>query len=255
MDNRHMTCDGLNVLVTGASRGIGRACAVALGRAGARVAAHGFANAERAREVAEMAGNGSQAFLADLSDPHAPGRLVDEVLESFGGLDVVVNNAGVSLEMPLDLDEDAWLSRWEKTMAINVRAVEAISRRAIRHFSARGGGRLIHIASRAAFRGDTPDYVAYAASKGAVVALSRTLARGLGKLGITSFVIAPGWVRTDMAAEFIEKHGEEPVLNEIALPRLTEPEDVAPMVVFLASGLGDHATGTSIDINAASYVR
>ncbi len=246
---------GKNVLVTGASRGIGRAIALRMAAAGARVAVHGFSNLERATAVAAAAGNGAHAFAADLADRRAPGILFDEVVSRFGRVDVLVNNAGISLEMPISMPDDKWELAWEKTMAVNVRAVEILTRRAVRHFGKIGGGRLIHIASRAAFRGDTPDYVAYAASKGAVVALSKTIARGLGKQNIMSFVIAPGWVRTDMAAEFIERHGEEQVTGTLALPRLTEPDDIAPMVVLLASGMADHATGTSIDINAGSYVR
>lgn len=252
-----MTLDlsGRTALVTGASRGIGRAVALALGAAGARVAVHGFSNGAAARAIASEAGNDSRAYLADLADAEAPGVLFDTVASDFGKVDILVNNAGISLHMPISMSEVDWLDSWERTMAVNVRAVELLSRRAIGHFIPRGGGRIIHIASRAAFRGDTPDYMAYAASKGAVVALSKTIARGFGKEEIKSFVIAPGWVRTDMAADFIEKHGEAQVLDTLALPALTEPADVAPMVVLLASGLADHATGTSIDINAGSYVR
>ena len=116
------------------------------------------------------------------------------------------------------------------------------------------GGRIINIASRAAFRGDTKDYLAYAASKGGMVSLTRSIARAWGKQGIVAFTIAPGWVMTDMAKQFIAQNGDEVVLNELALAELTQPKDVAPTVVFLASGLSDHATGCTIDINAGSYV-
>ena len=116
------------------------------------------------------------------------------------------------------------------------------------------GGRIINIASRAAFRGDTKDYLAYAASKGGMVSLTRSIARAWGKQGIVAFTIAPGWVMTDMAKQFIAQNGDEVVLNELALAELTQPSDVAPTVVFLASGLSDHATGCTIDINAGSYV-
>jgi NAD(P)-dependent dehydrogenase (short-subunit alcohol dehydrogenase family) len=125
---------------------------------------------------------------------------------------------------------------------------------AIQHFKTRQSGRIINIASRAAFRGDTAEFLAYAASKGGVVSLSRSIARAFGKDGITCFVVAPGWVKTDMAEDSIKEYGEEFILQGNALDRLTEPEDIAPMVTLLASGLADHATGTSIDINAASYV-
>jgi NAD(P)-dependent dehydrogenase (short-subunit alcohol dehydrogenase family) len=140
-------------------------------------------------------------------------------------------------------------------MAVNLTASGVLAREAVRHFATRGGGRIVFIASRAAFRGDTPEYLAYAASKGGMVSLSRSIARGFGKQGVKSFVIAPGFTRTEMAEEFIARYGEAYAMKDIALDRMTEPRDIAPLVVFLASGLADHCTGTSIDVNAASYVR
>ena len=137
---------------------------------------------------------------------------------------------------------------------MNTRAQGLLCKLAIDHFSKRGGGRIINISSRAAFRGDTGDYLAYGASKGAIVALTRSIARYYGKKNITAFNIAPGFVRTDMAQDFMDLYGEEYALNDIALNKLTEPQDLAPMIVLLASGLADHATGCTIDINAASYV-
>ncbi|MGB5303332.1 MAG: SDR family oxidoreductase, partial [Gemmatimonadota bacterium] len=147
-----------------------------------------------------------------------------------------------------------WREDWDLTMAVNLRAVELLSRLAIDHFQQHDGGRIINIASRAAFRGDTPEYMTYAASKGGVVALTRSMARGFGKAGICAFVVAPGFVRTEMAQEVIDEHGEERVTGDLALDRLTEPADVAPLVVLLASGLADHATGGTFDVNAGSYV-
>lgn len=252
-----MTIDlsGRTALVTGASRGIGRAIALALAESGARVLVHGASNMDLARQVATICGRGAVPIQADLSRPEAPASLFESAVEAVGRLDVLVNNAAVALEMPLSMSDADWTAAWDRTMAVNARAAEMLSRKAVVHFSEHGGGRMIHIASRAAFRGDTPDYITYAASKGAMVAMSRSIARGFGKSGVCSFVIAPGFVRTDMAADFIERYGEAHVANDLALTRLTEPEDIVPMVVLLASGLADHATGTSIDINAASYVR
>ena len=139
-------------------------------------------------------------------------------------------------------------------MAINLRAVELLCRLGIRHFQEHGGGRIINVASRAAFRGDIPEYMAYAASKGGVVALTRSIARAFGKDGICAFVIAPGWVRTQMAQDFIDEYGEEAATKDLALDRMTEPADLAPLVVLLASGLADHSTGGTFDVNAGSYV-
>ncbi len=244
----------MNVLVTGASRGIGRAVAKALAASGATVGVHYNASAALAEALAEELGRGSRAFQADLADTRSYGKLFEEVLEAFGHLDVLVNNAGVAQHAPLDGPLQDWVASWQRTLTVNLTAAGALSREAVRHFVTRGGGRIIFIASRAAFRGDAPDYLAYAASKGGMVSLSRSVARGFGKDGVKSFVIAPGYVRTDMAQDFIDAYGEEVAVNDLALTTLTEPEDVAPMVVLFASGRADHATGCTVDINAGSYV-
>ncbi len=245
---------GRRALVTGASRGIGRAIAGALIASGARVAVHYHSQRDAAAAVAKS-GPGSIAVDCDLADPDACAALVDRVADQLGGLDLLVNNAGIALESPVDAPTTEWVSAWETTMAVNLTAAAILARGAIRHFAARGDGRIVFIASRAAFRGDTPDYLAYAASKGGMVALSRSIARGFGREGIKSFVVAPGFTRTEMADAFIDRYGEEYAMKDMALDRMTEPRDIAPLVVFLASGLADHCTGTSIDVNAASYVR
>lgn len=248
---------GKRILVTGGGRGIGRALCVSLAESGARVAVHYGSSKQAAEELAAEIGGGSQAFCAPLDDIAATEKMFDEVARAFGGLDVLVNNAGVAIESPLEKDAFAYAADWDRTMAINLRSAGLLTRRAIAEFRKNDpqGGRLIHIASRAAFRGDTELFVAYAASKAGMVAMSRTLARALGREGITSFVIAPGWVRTDMAEEGIELYGEEFLTKDNALKGMARPEDIAPMVTLLASGLADHATGTSIDINSGSYVR
>ncbi|MEZ4701858.1 MAG: SDR family oxidoreductase [Rhodothermales bacterium] len=244
------------VLVTGASRGIGAALAKALAGAGARVGIHYNRRRDEAEALAASLGAEHPLLQADLADPHACARLWDEAAAALGGVDVLVNNAGVSPHMALDADLDAWLRDWELTMGVNLRAAEILSRSAVAHFRQQpAGGRIIHIASRAAFRGDQPEYITYAASKAGMVALSRSIARAFGKEGVRSFVVAPGFTRTEMAQEFIDAFGEHHVIKDLALERLTEPEDIAPLVVLLASGMADHATGTSIDVNAGSYVR
>jgi 3-oxoacyl-[acyl-carrier protein] reductase len=243
------------VLVTGASRGIGRAIATQMGAAGATVAVHYNRKKAAADTLTQTIGNKARSFQADLIEPLACTRLFDTVVNTLGHIDVLVNNAGIAIKAPLDVSDTNWLNAWDDTLAVNLRATGLLCRAAILHFQEREtGGRIINVSSRAAFRGDTAEYLAYAASKGGMVALTRSIARGYGKQGIKAFDVAPGFVRTEMAQEFIDTYGESYVRNDLALTRMTEPQDVAQVVVFLASGLADHSTGTSIDVNAGSYV-
>lgn len=246
---------GKIILLTGASRGIGAAIARALGTTGATVALHYGNSRDAAEQLAEAIGNDSRAFGADLRTTQNCEGLIMAVLAAYGRIDVLINNAGIALPIALDASLPTWESAWQDTLQVNLVAAAALCKLSLPHFIQQGNGRIIHIASRAAFRGDTPDFMAYAASKGGMVALSRSIARGYGKQGVKSFVVAPGFTRTDMAADFIEKYGEAYVVNDLALNSLTNPSDIAPTVVFLASGLMDHATGCTIDINAGSYVR
>ncbi|HEX8234048.1 MAG TPA: SDR family oxidoreductase [Caulobacteraceae bacterium] len=246
---------GKSVLVTGAGRGIGAAIARGMASAGARVAVHYGKSAEAAERLAAEIGGGAEAFAADLARPMEAEGLWRAVRERFGRVDVLVNNAGIAVASPLDQPTEDWVRDWDATMAVNLTAAAVLCREAVRDFARQGAGRIVNIASRAAFRGDTPEYMAYAASKAGLVALTRTIARGFGKTGVTAFVVAPGFTRTEMAQDFIDRYGEAFAVNDLALARLTEPEDVAPTVVFLASGLADHATGSVVDINAGSYVR
>jgi NAD(P)-dependent dehydrogenase (short-subunit alcohol dehydrogenase family) len=243
------------ILVTGAAGGIGEHIVRRLAECGATIAVHYNQKTEQAERLAKIVGNGSKPFHADLADPRKAVALFHSVLDLYGRLDVLVNNAGVYLRNPNDRNIDEWLVDWKRTIAINLTAAGVLSREAVNYFKEQEGGRIIHIASRAAFRGDYEDYFAYAASKGGMVALSRTIARTYGQYNIKSFVVAPGFVRTPIVDEYIRKHGNRSIMDELALNELTKPEDIAPTVVFLASGLMDHATGCTIDINAASYVR
>ena len=246
-----MTIDlsGKTILVTGAGRGIGKAITSSLLDAGATVAAHfGSTVPTEHPRCAHY-----QADLVSIADV---AQLFAMVEEDHGRIDGLVLNAGVAISAPINSGTDAWLEAWDRTMRVNLRATEYLTRRMIAHTAGRDGvGRIVYVASRAAFRGDTPDYLAYAASKAGVVAIARSVARGCGREGLRSFVVAPGFTRTDMAADFIEAYGEDYATQNLATERLTEPEDIAPTVTFLLSGYADHATGATIDINAASYVR
>lgn len=249
----HIDLTGKVVLVTGASRGIGAEIARAMAGSGATVAVHYSASEAEAVEVATACGPSARAFKADLGDAADCVALWTEVVKVLGRVDVLINNAGVAQAVD-DPSIERWLAVWDRTVDVNLRAAALLCHLACGHFRDNGGGRIVNISSRAAFRGDQPEYVAYAASKGGMVALTRSIARGFGKDGIVAFNIAPGFVRTAMAQDFLDQYGEDYATFDIALSRLTEPRDVAPTVVFLASGLADHATGATIDINAASYV-
>ena len=252
----HTDLSDQTVLVTGASRGIGRATATALAEAGATVAVHYGRSADAAGEVAATCGEEARPFQADLSTLDATNSLIDRVVNAYGQLDTLVLNAGVAVPAPMDASTERWADAWSETMHVNLRAPELLCRHTLRHFQRQqpSGGRIVGVASRAAFRGDTPDYVTYAASKAGLVALTRSIARGFGDDGVKAFTVAPGFTRTDMAQDFIDEYGEEHATKDLALDRLTEPSDVASVIVFLASGQADHATGTTIDVNAGSYV-
>lgn len=243
------------VFLTGATSGFGGAIVRCLSQTGATVAIHFNRNRQKAEILQKEIGNNSQIFQADLTNADETVSLFEEIIRVYGRIDTVVNNAGVYLSSPIDDRNTDWLDVWDKTLKINLTSAGLLCKLSILHFINCGGGRIINIASRAAFRGDSEEYFAYAASKGGLVALTRTIARAYGKDNIKAFIIAPGFVRTPMAEEYIKKHGEESIINELSLKKLTEPDDVAPSVVFLASGLMDHATGCTIDINAGSYVR
>ncbi|WP_088341142.1 SDR family NAD(P)-dependent oxidoreductase [Robiginitalea sediminis] len=250
-----MDLRGQRILVTGASRGIGAAIARRLLEDGAQVALHYNSSRQEAEGV--LRGYEDQGVLlpANLADPDRTRDLFENALKALGHLDALVLNAGVFLPHPIEEELDQWWAVWKRTLAINLDAPGLLTQMALRHFQAHGGGgRLIYIGSRAAFRGETREFLGYAASKGGLTSLARSVARSFGKDNVKSFVIAPGFTRTAMADTFVKEYGEQRLLDEIALNTLTLPEDIAPLTAFICSGQMDHATGTVIDINAGSYM-
>ena len=243
------------ILVTGSNSGIGNAIAQELLNAGAKVALHFNSNSDGASKLKEQFSDQCELFQADFNNVDETIKLFENVLFWEDRLDILINNAGTAIMNSVNLDDETWIKNWNTIMNINLLAAGVLSKKALEHFKTRNGGRIINIASRAAFRGDTPDYLAYAASKAGMVALVRSIARGFGKDGITAFSIAPGFTRTAMAQKSIDKYGEDFVMKDIALNELTEPKDIAPIVTLICSGKFDHGTGSNIDINAGSYVR
>jgi 3-oxoacyl-[acyl-carrier protein] reductase len=227
-----------NILLTGATRGIGAAIATRLQQGGARVIGTGSAD-------------------GDLSDPATPARLWHDALDRFDGrIDVLINNAGIFEATPLDSDHDAWVAAWERTMRVNLTASAELCRLAVLHFRARdGGGRIVNLASRAAYRGDSPAHWHYAASKAGMVAMTKTIARGYASEGIYAFAICPGFTMTGMAEEYLSSRGGEKLLADIPLGKVADPEEVAEVTVFCAFSAPPSMTGAVLDVNGASYVR
>lgn len=242
---------GRTVLVTGASRGIGAATVRALHRDGATVVLH-YRSASRAAElIAEDLGERVHLVQADLSEPSGPDDLWSQSLDAVGAVDVLVNNAGAWIPSPLLGSDQEWRTGWEANMSLNLQAAADLSRSAVTHFRGRGGGIIISVASRSAHRGDDLEHLAYGAAKGGLAALTKGIARGFAPDGVLGYVLAPGWVATELAT------GTEAdsIAATLPLGEVTPPEDVAEMIAFLASGRAKHSTGTTIDVTGADYVR
>jgi NAD(P)-dependent dehydrogenase (short-subunit alcohol dehydrogenase family) len=249
---------GRTVLVTGASKGIGQATAVALGAAGANVIAHYGSDEAGVREaVAEIPGERQLVLQADLASQRATRGLWRDALAWQGQIDVLVNNAAVLIESPLDDSDDAWADKWARTWEVNVRASADLLRDAVRHFETRGGGVLIGLSSWVAQRGSgNPDLLAYSASKGAVKALVNTIARNHAKDGVLAYLIAPGVVATQMSVDAAARQGgAEKVTASLAMREWVPPTEIGELVVFLASGRQRHLSGATFDVNGASYIR
>lgn len=227
-----------HILLTGASRGIGAAIAAAFSTPDVRL-------------VALSSKDG------DLADAETPARLWDNALARLDGrIDVLVNNAGVFEANPIDADDDAWMAGWERTMRINLTASADLCRRAVLHWQERGSsGRIVNIASRAAYRGDSPAHWHYAASKAGMVAMTKTIARGYAKDGILAFAICPGFTMTGMADDYLASRGGDKLLADIPLGRVAMPEEIAEMARWCALDAPSSMTGAVLDANGASYVR
>lgn len=244
---------GKTIMVTGASRGIGAATVTALDAAGAQVVMTYGRSESQAQAVAAACKNEPVMLRADLSQPGAASTMFAQALDAAGSIDVVVNNAGIAPEAGIEATDDEWADAWTTTTQVNVFSLADICRKAIAHFLPKGEGTIINIASRAAFRGDEPNMMHYAASKGAVVSLTRSIARGYGKQGIVAHTVNPGWVATEMAEGFFAANPD--ALDGFPLGEAVPPAEVANTIAFLASGLARHITGSTIEINGATHVR
>jgi NAD(P)-dependent dehydrogenase (short-subunit alcohol dehydrogenase family) len=250
--------EGKRVLVTGASRGIGAAIALAMAKSGATVVSHYGSFSDGAKEnLAEIHDERKFFVAADLSIPGAGRNLWSDAISHVGEIDVLVNNAGVNIETPFDGDDSTWDRGWQETFQVNVFESANIVREAVKHFLTRGGGIVISLSSWSGQKGSAlPTLPAYAASKAAVKAMTQTVASSYAKEGIYAYIISPGIVKTRMAdLAAVVRGGEEKMKAALAMGELVPPDEVGELAVFLASGQCRHLTGATIDINGASYVR
>jgi NAD(P)-dependent dehydrogenase (short-subunit alcohol dehydrogenase family) len=241
--------DTPRILVTGSTRGIGAAVAEQLIGRGARIVGHGRADADG-------------VLGADLAAPGAADALWDRALAQLGGrIDVVVNNAGVFEPIAVDAPLEEWQAAWARTLQINLQASADLCRRAVLHWRERDaagapmGGRIVNVASRAAYRGDSPAHWHYAASKAGLVAMTKSIARGYASEAILAFAVCPGFTMTGMADDYLASRGGDRLLADIPLGRVAAPQEVAGAVAYLALEAPPSMTGAVLDINGASYVR
>ncbi|MDK2761961.1 MAG: SDR family oxidoreductase [Sphingopyxis sp.] len=227
-----------HILITGASRGIGAAIADAL-------------TTDATRTVALSSADG------DLADPATPDRLWQASLDRLDGrIDVLVNNAGIFEDNPIGADDAEWLANWNRTIQVNLTASAQLCRRAVLHWQDRGGeGRIVNIASRAAYRGDSPAHWHYAASKSGMVAMTKTIARAYARDNILAFAICPGFTMTGMADDYLASRGGDKLLADIPLGRVAMPAEVGEMARWCALDAPASMTGAVLDVNGASYVR
>jgi 3-oxoacyl-[acyl-carrier protein] reductase len=251
-----MDFQGKKVLVTGASRGIGRAAAVAFAQAEAQVAIHYHRQRQAAEEVrGSLAGSGHLLVQADVSDSLAVEQMVTEVLARLGHIDILVNNAGIYVDHPLDgVTYQAWQAAWQETINTNLIGAANVSYCVARHMIDRRSGRIVNVTSRGAFRGE-PTANAYGASKAGLNAFSQSLAQHLAPHNIFVAAVAPGFVQTDMARRSLDGPEGEAIREQSPLKRVAYPEEVAYTILFLASEGAEFLTGAIVDVNGASYLR
>jgi 3-oxoacyl-[acyl-carrier protein] reductase len=233
----------MNILLTGASRGIGAATHDLLIFSGHKVAGH-----------STKGGNG--LIAGDLANPASINSIWDQALDALEGrIDVLVNNAGIYEAISDDASDDQWRTGWARTLQVNLHAAADLCRQAVGHFRHQGGGRIVNVASRAAFRGDSPRHWHYAASKSALIGMTKTIARAYAAENILAFAVAPGFTVSDMTDEYLQGRGGESILADIPLGRVTATTEVAEAIRWLAIDAPPASTGSVIDLNGASYVR
>ena len=249
----------MKILLTGSSKGIGFNIANTLINEGHDIALHYNKNKSELDALLKDSKTNSFAIQSDLSDCTQVKDLVNKTIDKLSFPDCIINNAGIAESADISIDFEKWNDLFDRTTDVNLKAPSLIFKELIKYKRAnkiKSRLRFINIASRAAFRGEQEDYISYACSKGGMISLTKTMSRSFGETdNIVAISIAPGFVRTEMAQSFIDKHGEDVVKQGITLDRLTEPKDISPLVLLIVSGKMDHSTGSTIDINGGSFLR
>ena len=249
----------MKVLLTGSSKGIGYKIAKDLLAEGHELALHYNKNESPLDALLKKDKTGSFSIQADLSQQEEIKKMVENTIGKLSFPDCIINNAGIAESADISLDINDWSKMFDKTIDVNLKAPSLIFKEFLKYKRDKKINsrlRIINIASRAAFRGEQQDYISYACSKGGIISLTKTMSRSFGETdNIVAISIAPGFVRTDMAQSFIDKHGEDVVGQGITLDRLTEPKDISPLVSLIVSGKMDHSTGSTIDVNGGSFLR
>ncbi len=249
----------MKVLLTGSSKGIGYKIAEDLLAEGHDLALHYNKNESPLKALLKNDKTSSFSIQADLSNKDEIKKMVVNTIDKLSFPDCIINNAGIAESADISLDINSWSNMFDKTIDVNLKAPTLIFKEFLKHKRDKKINsrlRIINIASRAAFRGEQQDYISYACSKGGIISLTKTMSRSFGESdNIVAISIAPGFVRTEMAQSFIDKHGEDVVRQGITLDRLTEPKDISPLVSLIVSGKMDHSTGSTIDVNGGSFLR
>ncbi|HEY0945702.1 MAG TPA: SDR family oxidoreductase [Opitutaceae bacterium] len=246
----------MNALVTGASRGIGRAIAFQLAARGVRVVVHYHRNRIAADETLRaLSGKGHVLASADLTVEADAHRLWREASATCGSIDLLINNAGhYEKHPPLETSPEAWREVWQRTLSANLTGPATLAHLAAQAMSGTGRGRIVAISSRGAFRGE-PSAPAYGASKAGLNALHQSLAAALAPHGVQVMVVAPGWVDTDMASPWVRGPQAAVLRDQHPLGRVATAEEVARVAVFCALDAPATMTGAVVDVNGASYLR
>lgn len=240
-----------HVLITGCSRGIGLAAAEKLLADGFRVTG---TNRKTAFPDTLSKADQFSGVSADLGDLDQVKNVLKSILKNDLP-DVLINNAGIFKDADIQSSDDNWVSVWNETMTVNLLSSSLLCKWFIEHHVENGSsGIIINVSSRAAYRGDTQEYAAYAASKAGMAAFTKSIARDFGKKGISAYTIAPGFIETDMARESVEILGSEALTRGSAFDEITSPQEVANLISWLSKGEVLHMTGSTFHINGGSYM-